>query len=191
VYSYTNCEEVELFVNGKSYGKKVKGKDFTEIPSEYHGFKKGMYKTKYRLSWNVPYSPGSIKVVGYNKGKAVVNKEIKTAGKAAKIKLVADRSEIQADGTDLSFITVRIEDKDGNLCPLADNLVKFQIEGEATLAAVGNGNQTSLASFQVPERNAFNGLCMLVVKTTEKAGNIKIKATAENLKSAETNLTSK
>ncbi|WP_405293572.1 glycoside hydrolase family 2 TIM barrel-domain containing protein [Algibacter sp. Ld11] len=181
VFAYTNAEEVELFVNGKSFGKKVKGKDITEIPSEYHFFKKGMYKSKYRLSWNVPYQAGSIKVVAYNDGKEVATKGIKTADKPHKINLVADRTEITSDGTDLSFITVKIEDKDGNICPMADNIVKFKIEGEATLAAVGNGDPTSLTSFQANNKEAFNGLCLLVVKSTEKSGEIKITATSDGL----------
>ncbi len=191
VYAYTNAQEVELFVNGKSYGKKIKGKDITEIPSEYHDFEKGMYKSKYRLSWNVPYQPGSIKVVAYNDNKEVATKEIKTAGKPTNISLSADRAEIYADGTDLSFITVRIEDKDGNICPLADNLVNFNITGEATLAAVGNGDQTSLASFQVNNRKAFNGLCLLVIKSTESAGDITITASSEALNTAEISVKSK
>lgn len=181
VFAYTNAEEVELFVNGKSFGKKVKGKDITEIPSEYHFFKKGMYKSKYRLSWNVPYQAGSIKVVAYNDGKEVAAKEIKTADKPYKINLVADRTEITSDGTDLSFITVKIEDKDGNICPMADNIVNFKIEGEATLAAVGNGDPTALTSFQANNKEAFNGLCLLVVKSTEKSGEIKITATSDGL----------
>ncbi|WP_282135418.1 beta-galactosidase GalB [Seonamhaeicola maritimus] len=181
VYSYTNCEEVELFVNGKSFGKKVKGKDFTEIPSEYHEFEKGMYKTKYRLSWNVPYQPGSIKVVAYKDGKEVAIKEIKTAGKPSKIKLEADRSEISADGKDLSFITISVLDENGNICPKADNLINFKIEGAGTLAAVGNGDQTSLASFRAPERKAFSGKCLLIVKSDESAGAISITASSAGL----------
>lgn len=181
VYSYTNCEEVELFVNGKSFGKKVKGKDFTEIPSEYHEFEKGMYKTKYRLSWNVPYQPGSIKVVAYKDGKEAAIKEIKTAEKPSKIKLEADRSEISADGKDLSFITISVLDENGNICPKADNLINFKIEGAGTLAAVGNGDQTSLASFRAPERKAFSGKCLLIVKSDESAGAISITASSAGL----------
>ncbi|WP_343330790.1 beta-galactosidase GalB [Polaribacter staleyi] len=191
VYSYTNCDEVELFVNGKSFGKRKKGVDFTEIPSEYHGFKKGMYKSKYRLSWNVPYQPGSIKVIGYRDGKEVAEKEIKTAGKPAQLKLIADRSEIDADGNDLSFITVRVEDAFGNICPMATNLVKFNIEGEGVLAAVGNGDQTSLKSFQINERNAFNGLCMLIIKSTKKKGTIKVIAISKGLTTNKINLQTK
>jgi len=98
--------------------------------------------------------------------------------------LIPDRTEIDADGNDLSFITVRIEDTNGNLCPKADHKVVFEISGEGTLAAVGNGDQTSLESFQANQRKAFNGLCLLVVRSTEKSGTIKIKATAEILKDA-------
>ncbi|MGB5264505.1 MAG: beta-galactosidase GalB [Lutimonas sp.] len=183
VYAYTNCEEVELFVNGKSFGRKVKGKDLTEIPTEFNGFKKGLYASKYRLSWNVPYEPGSIKVVAYNNNVEVASKEIKTAGKTAQIRLVPDRTTISSDGQDLSFITVRIEDENGNLCPEADNLVEFTIEGEGVLAAVGNGDATSLASFQENTRKAFNGLCLVIVKSTENAGQIKISASSPSLKS--------
>ncbi|MGA9639561.1 glycoside hydrolase family 2 TIM barrel-domain containing protein [Flavobacterium sp.] len=191
VYSYTNCDEVELFVNGKSFGKKVKGKDFTEIPSEYHGFEKGMYKTKYRLSWNVPYQPGSIKVVGYKNGKQTAVKEIMTAGAPAQIKLIADRTVLDADGNDLSFITVRIEDKNGNLCPEADNLVNFTVEGKGVLAAVGNGDSTSLASFQANNSKAFSGMCVLIVKSTSEKGAIKITAQSNQLKSTTLSINTK
>ncbi|MFY0601372.1 MAG: DUF4982 domain-containing protein [Cyclobacteriaceae bacterium] len=183
VFSYTNCEEVELFVNGKSFGKKVKGVDLTEVPAEFHGFEKGMYKSKYRLSWNVPYSAGSLKVIGYKDGKSVVEKEIKTASAPSKISLAADRTEISADGKDLSFITVRIQDESGNLCPKANNKVNFKIEGAGTLAAVDNGDQTSIESFQANHRTAFNGLCLLVVKSIKDAGEIKITASSEGLAS--------
>ncbi|WP_152285444.1 beta-galactosidase GalB [Flavicella marina] len=185
VYSYTNCDEAELFVNGKSQGKRIKGKDFTMIPSEYHGFEKGMYKSKYRLSWNVKYQPGSLKVVGYKNGKVAAEKELKTAGKPAKIKLIADRSQIKSDGKDLSFVTVRIEDKDGNLCPRANNLVTFKLKGAGVIAAVGNGDQTSLASFQSNSRKAFNGLCMVIAKSTKESGEIIIEASALGLESTE------
>ncbi|AXT50230.1 DUF4982 domain-containing protein [Aquimarina sp. BL5] len=185
VFVYTNAEEVELFLNGTSYGKKIKGKDITEIPSEYHEFKKGMFRTKYRLSWDVPYQPGELKVIAYKNSKEVATDIRKTAGKPAKISLVADRKTISADGLDLSFITVTIEDKAGNICPNSDNLVNFKIEGKGVLEAVGNGDPTSLKSFQIPERNAFSGKCLLVVKSTEEAGEIKITATSEVLEASE------
>ncbi|MGY6647755.1 beta-galactosidase GalB [Wenyingzhuangia sp. IMCC45574] len=191
VVSYTNAEEVELFVNGTSYGKKVKGKDLGKIPSEYHGFKKGMYTTPYRLQWEVPYQPGELKVIAYNHGKPVAEKVIKTANKPAKIHLEADRKEISADGKDLSFITVKIQDTNGNICPLANSLVHFKIEGDGKLVAVGNGDQTDLSSFQSNNRKAFNGMCLAVIKSTEKKGKIKITATSGNLTSESIVITSK
>ncbi len=181
VYAYSNCEEVELFVNGESYGKKVKGKDLTNIPAEFHRFEKGTYASKYRLSWEVPYVPGSLKVVGYIDGKAVSEKEIKTAGKPAKITLEVSNDIIKADGKDLAFVKVTIVDNQGNFCPLANNNINFNVEGEGSIAAVGNGDQASLASFQANHRKAFNGLCQLIIKSTEVAGAINITASSEDL----------
>lgn len=190
VYAYTNADEVELFVNGKSFGKKIKGEDLTDVFTEYrgfldsgYGFKRGIYKSKYRLSWIVPYQPGSLKVVAYKNKKQVASKEIKTAGKAAKISLIADRSTIDSDGKDLSFITVRIEDKDGNLCPNADNLVNFEVTGNGVLEAVGNGNSASLESFKEKHIKSFYGKSLAILKSTEVSGEINIKASSENLNS--------
>lgn len=188
VFAYTNCDSAELFVNGKSYGKKIKGKDLTDVNTEYrgylnsgYGFKRGVYKSKYRLSWNVPYKAGNIKIVAYKNGKEVATKKISTAGKPAKIRLIADRSAIDADGKDLSFITVRIEDKDGNLCPNASNLVNFEVTGNGVLEAVGNGNSASLESFQKDFIKAFYGKSLAIIKSNEIAGSIKITATSKGL----------
>lgn len=181
VYAYTNCDEVELIVNGKSFGKKAKGNDTTDIPAEFRGFKKGMYTSKYRLSWNVPYQPGSIKVIGYKDGKAMTEKEIKTAKKPAGIRLSADRNVIAADGMDLSFITVEIVDEDGVIVPEANNQVYFKVVGAGTMAAVSNGNSASLESFQDDKIQAFNGKCLLVVKSSESSGGIKITANSNGL----------
>jgi beta-galactosidase len=188
VFSYTNCDEAELFVNGKSYGKRVKGVDKTPVPINFIDWEGGRYKgdfmSPYRLSWDVPYVPGEIKVVAYMDGKVAAEKSIKTAGKPAKIELVPDRETIIANGEDMSFVTVRILDKDGNLCPNADNLVNFAIEGEGTIAAVGNGNAATTEPFQANYRKAFNGLCMLFVKSSKTVGKISIKANSKGLQSA-------
>ncbi|MBT9188883.1 beta-galactosidase GalB [Zobellia russellii] len=191
VFAYTNCDEVELIVNGKSLGRKVKGVDTTDIPAEFRGFEKGMYTSKYRLSWKVPFQPGSLRVIGYKDGKAVAEKIINTAKKASKIRLTADRSQISADGKDLSFIKVDITDADGNLVPLADNQVQFTVEGPGILAAVGNGNSASLESFQDTKIKAFNGKCLLVIKSTEAAGNITVSATSNGLETSKTIIVSK
>ncbi|MHC4844040.1 MAG: beta-galactosidase GalB, partial [Planctomycetota bacterium] len=122
IYCYTNCDSAELFVNGESLGRKFK--------------QRGIY----RLIWdNIKYESGSIKAIAYNKtGEELCSKEIKTAGLPNTIVLLPERSEIDADGKDLSFITAKIVDKDGNFCPTADNKIEFEVDGPARVAAVGN-----------------------------------------------------
>ena len=168
VYIYSNCAVVELFVNGESKGKKEKTEN------------------TYRHKWEeITYQPGSIKAIGYDlSGNILCEKEIKTAGIPSNISLVPDRTEISANGDDLSFITVKITDKEGNLCPDASNLVRFDIEGEGTLLSVGNGDPTSLESYQKNERSAFHGLCLLIIKSSNNEGRIKISVSSENLESS-------
>ena len=189
VFSYTNCDEVELFVNGKSFGKKVKGIDKTPLPIDFIDWEGGRYQgdfmSPYRLNWNVPYEAGELKVVAYKNGKIVTEKSIKTAGKPAKIELVPDRKTIKSNGEDISFVTVRILDKEGNLCPNADNLVSFTIEGEGTIAAVGSGNAATLEPFQSNHRKAFSGMCMVFVKASYVEGEISVKANSKGLMQGE------
>ncbi|MDZ8117357.1 glycoside hydrolase family 2 TIM barrel-domain containing protein [Pontiella agarivorans] len=188
VMAYTNCEEVELFVNGVSKGRKVKGKDLTRLPVKFNHYEKDYFDSPYRLSWEVPYEPGAIRVVGYIGGKAVAEKEIETAGAPAKIKLIPDRRKLMADGSDLSYVTVRIEDRKGRLCPLADNTVKFRVSGAGTIAAVGNGNAATTAPFQADHRDAFSGMCMLIVKAGKNNGKIRVKAESDGLQPDEVKL---
>jgi beta-galactosidase len=168
VFVYSNCPTVELIVNGESKGKKQK--------------KEG----EYRFRWHdIIYQPGKIKALGFDEnGKELCEKEILTAGPAAKILLEMDRDIIHADGEDLSFVNVKITDQDGNLCPHADNLVTFDIQGDGKLAAVGNGNPTSLESYIEPRRKAFHGLCLLIVKSTTKSGEIHVTASSSGLEAA-------
>jgi beta-galactosidase len=131
VMCYTNAEEVELFLNGKSLGRKKRFSEPVELPVGNNAGANGKFQSKYRLMWQVPYAPGALKAVAYQGGKSIATTEIKTAGAPARVVLVPDRAAIAADGDDLSFVTVRVEDKDGNFCPTADNLVKFALEGPA------------------------------------------------------------
>jgi len=160
---YNNADEVELYLNGKSLGIKKKG------PDDLH------------VMWRLRYEPGTLKAISRKGGKTVLTQEVHTAGKPAKIELVPDRKNIKANSKDLSFITVRILDKDGNLVPNADNLVTFDLSGEATLAGVDNGDPVSHASFKANNHKAFNGLALAVIKSTGSAGTITLKATAEGL----------
>ncbi|WP_419194738.1 glycoside hydrolase family 2 TIM barrel-domain containing protein [Novipirellula herctigrandis] len=190
VYAYTNAEEVELFVNGKSMGKKKKGIDKADIHVDFlrwdtEGEKDKVWKSPFRLGWDVEYEPGSIKVVAYTDGEVVAEKEIKTAGPPAKIHLVPDRKEIQADGQDLSYVSVLIEDKDGNLCPNAENLVRFFVDGAGEIAAVGNGNSSTVELFNVDYRRAFYGKAMLIVRSKAgEKGEIHIRAYSDRLAEA-------
>ena len=189
VFSYTNCDEVELFVNGKSHGKKIKGIDKTPIPIDFIDWEGGRYQgdfmSPYRLHWNVPYEAGELKVVGYIDGKKVTEKQIKTAGKPAKIELIPDRNLIKSDGEDMVFVTVRIVDKEGNLCPNSDNLIEFEIEGEGDIVAVGNGNAATTESFQSNKRKAFSGQCMVYIRASSSPGEIILKAKSDGLEGAD------
>jgi beta-galactosidase len=161
---YNNADEVELFVNGKSLGvKKKTGNDL-------------------HVMWRTTFVPGTLKAVSRKNGKVVLTKEVRTAGAPAKITLQLDRKAIKA-GEDLAFVTVRIEDKDGNLVPDAANDVQFKLSGGASIAGVDNGCQTSMESFKADHRKAFNGLCLAVIKAA-KAGKVTLTATSRGLSSA-------
>src|SRR5262249_9680665 len=142
---------------------------------------------QYRLRWDdIVYEPGELKVIAYKGSKQWAEDVVKTTGPAAKILLKADRATIKADGQDLSFITVTIADKDGLPVPRARNRLRFEISGPAEIIATDNGDATDHESFQAKERNAYNGLCLVIVRTkVGNAGQIKLKAQSEGLTSAE------
>ncbi|HZF14941.1 MAG TPA: beta-galactosidase GalB [Steroidobacteraceae bacterium] len=184
VMAYSNGAEVELFLNGKSLGRKKTRAEPVDLPvgPNQNVSATPTFKSKYRLEWQVPYAPGTLTAIAYKGGKEIARDEFRTAGAPARIELIADRKLIRADGDDLSFITVRIEDKDGKFCPLADNLVHFRVAGAGEIAAVDNGNAATIESFQAPYRQAFNGLALLIVRSTAgRGGAIDIVATAEGL----------
>lgn len=164
---YSNADEVELFLNGKSLGTKSKQGDSLHI------------------AWKVKYEPGTLKAVSRKNGKVVLTTEVKTAGAPARIELSADRSSIRSNDHDLSFITVKIVDKNGIMVPNADNDVKFKLSGaDSFLAGVDNGSQTSHESFKADHRKAFNGLALAIIGAKNKPGTVTITATAEGLPSA-------
>ena len=182
VMAYSNGDEVELFLNGKSLGRKQRFSEPVELPVAASVNADKKFTSKYRLMWQVPYQPGTLKAVAYQGGRQVAVDEVRTAGAPARIKLAPDRTVIQADGDDLSFVTVRIEDKDGNLCPLADNPVKFTVTGAGAIRAVDNGNAATVELFNADHRKAFNGLALLIVKSQRgEAGKIHVAAASEGL----------
>lgn len=158
VYCYTDYPSAELFVNGKSQGCITKNKDSR--------------LDRYRLRWqNVKYEKGEIKVVVYDEqGNKAGEKTVKTAGKPAKLQLTADRSTIAADGCDLAFITVSLTDKNGTLCPDADNQLEFKVTGAATFNSVCNGDATSLEVFTEPTMKLFHGQLVVVVQASAAPG---------------------
>jgi beta-galactosidase len=185
VYVYTNGDTVELFLNGKSLGKKTKAK---EAGSSYYGS-----LDKYRLCFNdVNYQPGELKAVAYKEGKKIGQEVMRTAGNPAKIRLTPDRKDLSATGEDLCYILVEALDAKGTLCPLADNLIKFKVEGPAEIAGADNGDPLSLEPFQDAEHKLFFGKAVLIVRTQEGHGDkIRVTAESDGLKSAEVSVKSK
>lgn len=171
---YNNADEVELFVNGRSEGIRRK--------ADSHQF---------HVMWQVELQPGEIKVVARKDGKDVRSKTVRTAGAPYAIRLTPDRATIDSDGKSLCFVTVEVTDKDGNLCPLATNQIFFDIDGEAVIAGVDNGCQTSLERFKANNRKAFFGKCLVVLQSTKKAGNITLTAKSAGLEKAVLSIGSK
>ena len=163
---YNNADEVEMFLNGKSLGKKSKTND------ELH------------VMWRIAYEPGTLKAVSRKNGQIVLERETKTANKPTSIKLTADRNTIKADGYDLSFVTVELVDEQGVAHPLANQLVTFSVEG-GTIVGTDNGCQYDHRSLKKPERNLYYGKALCIVKGTAKSGKIKLKAKVDGLPDAE------
>lgn len=195
VFAYTNGDEAELFLNGKSLGRKKKGVDKADVPVSFKKWpgeaegKPATYASPYRLRWDVPFEKGEIEVVAYHKGEIIAQKIHRTAGDPAQIDLSPDRKTIKADGLDLSFITISVHDQNGVLCPRADNEMNFKVEG-GELVAAGNGNSASLELFQDAKHKVFSGKCVLIVKS-HNAGPVKVTVFSNGLSSTTTELTAK
>ncbi|WP_405371372.1 DUF4982 domain-containing protein [Phocaeicola sp.] len=172
VFVYTNYPSTELFVNGKSYGRQTKNRQTVE--------------NRYRLMWhNVTYEPGEVKVIAYDAdGKAVAEKNVYTAGKPHHIELQTDYTSLKADGKDLAYVTVRVVDKEGNLCPTDGRLLNFRVKGAGSYRASANGDPTCLDLFHLPQMHAFNGMLTVIVQAGETAGNLELQVSAKGLKTA-------
>lgn len=167
VSAYSSCEEVELFLNNKSLGKKK-----TDRSSEF------------KAAWDVPYEPGELKAVGYTAQKKVNQTFLRTAKEPVAIRVIADRTEISADGQDLCYITVELADEKGTRNPKAENMLKFEIDGPGKIIGVGNANPISTQSYQSSERKAWQGRCIVVLKSEQTKGKIILRATSGSLKQA-------
>jgi beta-galactosidase len=170
---YSSCDEAELFLNGKSLGRKKTNRD-----------------SQFMAVWEVPYQKGELKAAGYKARKKVNEAMLKTAGDVATLKLSADRAEIKADNHDLSYITVELNDASGIRNPKAEDLLKFEVDGPGKIAGVGNANPVSIESNQLPQRKAWQGRCLVIIKSENQPGDINLKVISEGLPSAQINVRS-
>jgi beta-galactosidase len=174
VHVYTSGDEAELFLNGKSLGRKKRG------PLEY------------RVRWDdVAYQPGTLEVVAYKHHVRWASDSVKTTGAAARLTLAPDSSALKADGHDLCYVTLTIADKEGLQVPRAKNRVTFDITGPGEIIATDNGDATSFEPFQSQEHSAYNGLCLAIIRSTGQAGTIVLRASSPDLKGAEVKLEAK
>ena len=166
---YTNCDEVELLVNGKSLGKK-KAEPFT------------------RLEWNAVYKPGKIEVLGYKRGKLVAREKTVTTGNAAKLTMKSDVNILKADGKDVAIINIAVRDSKGNIVPTANNRIMFSVEGPGKIIGTGNGDPSCHDPEKTDWRKAFNGYCQVLVQAGKTPGTVRVRASAQNLINAEVTL---
>ena len=188
VTCYTNCDTVELFLNGHSMG--VKGYAFPRLGME---LKYGNLPARAKvmrttadlhLSWDVPYEPGTLKAVGTTSGKTVSTVEIFTAGEPAALGVSADREFISADRRDVAHFKVQVMDDKGIVVPDADNEISFELEGEGRLIGLDSGDPRSHEDYKSNRRRVFHGLGLAIVQSTGKPGNIQLSVTAHSLKPA-------
>ena len=188
VLCYTNCDAVELFLNGKSLVEKR-----LEYPRQGNSGGWNLYDrsqvnpttSDLHLQWDVPYTPGVLKAVGKKDGKIVYTEEIRTTEQPFAIQLKADRKNISADSRDVVHFEVSVIDKNGNIVPTADNMINFTIEGGGKIIGVDNGNPNDHDSYKIPQRKVFNGFGLVIIQSTGKTGVIKLLASADGLVSAE------
>jgi beta-galactosidase len=194
VFCYTNCPEVELFVNEKSYGVKR-----IEFPRQGNSGRWNQYaKPKVAsttgdlfLTWDVPYEPGVVRAAGKREGEVVSICEIYTTGEPAAVRITADRRMIKADRRDLAHLTIEIVDEAGRMIPVADNLLQFDVSGAGKLLAVDNGNPADHDAYQLNTRHGFNGLCLALVQSDGSEGKIHVTVTSDSLAPASIELEAK
>ncbi len=193
VFVYTNYPSAELFINGKSQGRRTKDLTIDRDSSGTEEALKSLERSKrYRLMWmDTKYEPGTLKVVAYDKdGKAVAEKQIVTAGKPHHIALSADRQTIKADGKDISFVTATVVDKDGNPCLDATPELRFKVKGAGKYRAAANGDPADITQFHAPAMKAFSGQLVVLVQADEKPGAIQLEVSGKGLQTSSIELKS-
>jgi beta-galactosidase len=192
VLAYTNCDVVELYLNGRFIGEKR-----IEFPRQGTSGGWNSYDrppvfpttADLHMAWDVPYEPGVLRAVGKRNGEIVVTQEVRTAGEASALRLSVDRDEIRAGIRDIAHVEVEVVDADGVVVPNSEHLVRFAVEGAAKLLAVGNGNPTDHSSYQAQERRAFHGLLLAMIQSTNETGVIRVTAQADGLEPASIDIT--
>ena len=186
IFVYTNYPSAELFINGKSQGKRYKDLSIKLEEEEKDGNPEDLERQKrYRLMWmDTKYEAGVVKVVAYDDyGKAVAEKEIRTAGKPYALRLTTHKeTAFSPNGKDLAYITVEAVDKDGNLCPNVNDLVTFSVKGVGSYRAAANGDPTCTDIFHLPKMHLFNGKLVVIVQSGEEKGKTTLKAQSKRLK---------
>ncbi len=188
VFVYTNYPSAELFINGRSQGRRTKDMSVTiENSSDEESVKALKRQGRYRLMWmDTVYEPGTVKVVAYDEaGNAVAEKELCTAGKPYRIELLCERHGLKADGKDMAFVRVRVLDRKGNPCPTADMMLNFSVTGAAEYRAAANGNAADINLFHLPQMPLFGGQLMVLVQSTEQTGTATLTVSGKGLRSAE------
>ena len=188
VFVYTSYPSAELFVNGISQGIRTFAETDGKVPCLGEDAMK-----RFRLMWNeVTYQPGEIRVVAYdNEGKAVAEKTVRTAGKAASVRLTPDRSVLKADGEDLCYLNVSLVDKDGNPVPADSRLINVKVSGAGSFKAVANGDPTCLEPFQKPQMHLFSGQLTVLIQSGTEPGNITVEVSGKGVKKAVTTIRTK
>ena len=185
---YTNCDTVELFLNGKSLGTKGYWFPQTGMEGDYGNYppraKELQTTGDLHLAWDVPYQPGTLKAVGMKDGKPMKTVEVSTTGEAAAIRLAADRERIGTNWGDVSHVTVEVVDKDGRMVPFADNQITFAIDGPGRILGLDNGQPDSHESYQGSQRKVFNGLALVLLQSNGKAGTMRLSASGAGLAGA-------
>jgi beta-galactosidase len=186
VTCYTNCDTVELFLNGKSLG--VKGYEFPRagmegtwgnLPARARALKT---TSDLHLAWDVPFEPGTLKAVAIKDGKVAATAEVATTGEPAIVSVSVDRNTIRRDRRDVAHVTVDIRDAEGIIVPTSNNQITFEVLGEGRLIGVDNGDPFSHEDYKSNKRNTFNGLCLAIIQSTARAGNISVTASSPGLR---------
>ena len=182
VYVYTDYPEAELFVNGKSQGRRKKMAGNAQPTSAEPSVQNAGRLDRYRLRWNdVRYEPGTVEVVAYDaEGRVAARTRQVTAGQPTRIVLQADRTQLKADGDDMAFVTVSLADANGTFCPTATDQLRFEVTGSGTFQAACNGDATSLEPFTQPQMKLFSGQLVVVVRSGETAGDITLTVTDDS-----------